>query len=313
MEKCKTFIALDFETIQATAIDGNRYNHLPISVGIVKVIDGKIMQKFQSLIKPPVKEDWQGIKSGLSSNDCKHAPSYDELFPILNKLIGFHQLVAYGHGTENSVLNEMERYYHIEHSCLFKNQFMSLGGEQFIDPLEILKSRGEKKNKLIESCERYNIKLQNAHDSLCDAEATAILLLKLQETDTDNIPIQEKASNPASYIGRPKKDKSFFNKELPINEIINQNTIFFRKKVCCTGFPVDVVDDVNYKMYLLGAIVKSNISQAQTDLLILGPDAARSTSKIAKAKEWKKTIITLKELKSALEKEGELDETIARL
>lgn len=310
-EKVNAFASIDFETIQAVATDGKKYNHLPVSVGIVKVINGTIVQKFHSLIKPPVEGEWVGVKSGITDNDCMHAPSYEVLFPIINELLGCYQLVSYGHGTEKSVLNEMEKFYHLEHRCLFKNQIICSGGEQFIDPLEILKSRGEKNNSLGNACERYGIHLDNAHNSLSDAEATALLLLKLQGVRSE-IKLTSKNSYK-DYIGRPKKDKSFFNKELPIEKVTNPGNPFFRKKICCTGFPIDVADDVNKKMYLLGAIVKGDVSATQTDLLILGPEAGRSTSKIAKAKEWNKTIMSLEELKSILEKEGELDDLISSL
>ena len=343
----KTFVSIDFETIHSVAIDGNEYSHLPVSVGIVKVMDGIVVQKFHSFIKPPVEGEWVGIKSGISSKDCLHAPSYEELFPILDKLIGCYQLVAYGHGTENSVLNGMEDYYHIEHSCLLKNQMMGFSKKQFIDPLEILKARGEKDNSLGKACERYGIKLNNAHDALCDAEATALLLLKLQDISVETRPqsqavnrmtdckkkdkypfdkevphvlleIQETdvelrksykmINNPVDYIGKKKKDNSFFNKELPVEEVINTKTPFFRKRVCCTGFPTDVVDSVNWKMYRLGAIVKGGITETQTDMLILGPESHRSTSKISKAEKWGKEIISFEDFKTMLSECGELDD-----
>lgn len=310
-EKVNAFASIDFETIQAVATDGEIHNHLPVSVGIVKVINGTIVQKFHSLIKPPVEGKFTGKKSGITDKDCQYAPTYEVLFPIINDLLGCHQLVAYGHGTENSVLNEMENFYHVEHRCLFKNQIIRYCEEQFIDPLEILKKRGEKNNSLSNACERYGIHLDKAHDALCDAEATALLLLKLQGISSESKP--QPKNNPSDYIGRPKKDKSFFNQELPIEEVTNPDTPFFRKKVCCTGFPVDVADDVNYKMFLLGANVKGNITPTQTDMLILGPDAARSTSKISKAKEWGKEIISLEELKEILDEHGELDGFIAVL
>lgn len=309
----KTFVSIDFETIHSVALDGNEYSHLPVSVGIVKVVDGVIIQKFHSYIKPPVEGEWVGVKSGISHKDCSHAPSYAELFPILDRLIGCYQLVAYGHGTENAVLNGMEAYYHIEHSCLLKNQIMGSSGKQFIDPLEMLKTRGEKDNSLGNACERYGIKLDNAHDALCDAEATALLLLKLQGTSVEPEPQPSSVNNPSDYIGKKKKDNSFFNKELSVEEVSNVQTPFFRKKVCCTGFPADVVDAVNRKMYLLGAIVKGDITQTQTDMLILGPEAHRSTGKISKAQKWGKRVIPLYEFRVMLSECGELDNLIGGL
>lgn len=180
-----SFVAVDFETIQSTTLNGKKYKHLPISIGLVKVINGKIVQKYYSLIKPPVAGYWKDHKSGLTSDDCANAPSYKDISVFIECLIHFEQLVAFDHGTEKATFAEMEKFYDINHSFLHENEFMPYKESYFIDPLERLELKGGKNNTLSEVCERYGIRLESVHNALANAEATALLMLALNENKTN--------------------------------------------------------------------------------------------------------------------------------
>ena len=74
------FVAIDFET--ATS-DRNS----ACSVGIVVVSDGKIVDEYYSLIKPPGNYyDWRTIRvHGIKPKQTESAPKFAKVYPQLKK------------------------------------------------------------------------------------------------------------------------------------------------------------------------------------------------------------------------------------
>lgn len=178
----KNFVAIDFETIHAIAIDGKEYPYLPISIGMVKVRGGDIMERFYTLINPQTKGEWLGyIKPTIKAIECFNAPNYNEIYPIVEYFVGSFQPVAFSCGICKNVFKNIENIYNIKHSFTHrKNEKQRIHTEEFIDPLIILQAFGEKKNNLVKACERRNIYTYGAHNALSDAESIAKLLIELE-------------------------------------------------------------------------------------------------------------------------------------
>ena len=86
----KDFVAIDFES-------ANNECSSVCSVGIVVVKDGVIMQTFYSLIQPrPNYYDyWCSKIHGLQRKDTQDAPSFVEVWKLVDPLIGGLPLVAH--------------------------------------------------------------------------------------------------------------------------------------------------------------------------------------------------------------------------
>lgn len=90
MEKRLDFVAVDFETLQAAAHDGNLYHKLPIQIGMQRYIDGRPDGlPYRRFIKPPVDTPWQAIsKVGITWEDCEGEDTYDALHSEIVEYIG---------------------------------------------------------------------------------------------------------------------------------------------------------------------------------------------------------------------------------
>lgn len=176
-----SFVSIDFETVNAVAVDGKKYSYLPVSIGMVKVCNGDIVQEFYSLIKPPSVGEWLGmVKPRIEPIDCIYAPDYKEVFPLIIQFVGKYQPVSFSCGIAKNVFMNMEKLYEINHSFTHgKSKKKWLHKEEFIDPLRILRAFGEKGNSLVKACERRDIYTFGSHNALDDANAIAKLLLEL--------------------------------------------------------------------------------------------------------------------------------------
>ncbi|MEY3934358.1 MAG: hypothetical protein RLZZ606_957 [Actinomycetota bacterium] len=77
------FTAIDFETANGASAS-------PCAVGLVKVAEGKIVDTFSTLIKPPYPNDWFAAGNigvhGIHPQDVVDAPTWAE---ALEEMLGF--------------------------------------------------------------------------------------------------------------------------------------------------------------------------------------------------------------------------------
>lgn len=159
-----TFTAIDFElaTSDYTSV---------CSVGIVKVVDGHIVQEFYSLVQPPYnKYMWQTTRvHGLKAKDTKESLTFQELFPTIEPLLFGQRMVAHNEAFDRAVLQKTMEFYGLK--------YPSLKLPEIWECTSILyRSKGFKKTKLSHCCEVMGISL-NHHDALSDARASALLYL----------------------------------------------------------------------------------------------------------------------------------------
>ncbi len=103
-----TFVALDFETAKQA-------RHTACAVGIVKVVKGVIVQKFYSLIKPPLNEyDIHTMAvHGMNPDHTANAPTFTEIYPYIRLMINKNNVVCHNAAFDISVLKSC-----IEHYCI---------------------------------------------------------------------------------------------------------------------------------------------------------------------------------------------------
>ena len=101
------FTAIDFETANGSPAS-------PCAVGLVKVVDGKIVDTFATLIEPPGEHNWfhdGNIKvHGIRPSDVDGAPTVAEVWPIMLDFIGGDILVAHNAPFDMGVLRASAEY-----------------------------------------------------------------------------------------------------------------------------------------------------------------------------------------------------------
>ena len=154
------FVAIDFET-------ANNSRSSACSVGLVVVEDNQIISEAVFLIQPPSKQFLFTHIHGLTWDDVKNEPTFEELWPSLDEIIGgADYLVAHNAPFDKGVLNKCCEEYGIERPNL-----------PFMCTVKLARSQwGINPTKLNNVCEVLNIPL-NHHEALSDARASAKIVM----------------------------------------------------------------------------------------------------------------------------------------
>ncbi len=160
------FVAIDFET--AT---GNRNS--ACAVGIVTVENGKIIDEYYTLIKPPKNEYfWRNIEvHGINPEDTANAPSFIEIYPEIKKRLQGKIVIAHNETFDRTVLQKTMEHYGLNYSELNI-------AERWQCTMRLCQASDKyPSGKLNECCEVDNIEL-NHHEALSDARACAELYMR---------------------------------------------------------------------------------------------------------------------------------------
>lgn len=245
MEKL-TFTAFDFETMTSERTSA-------CAIGIARVVDNVIVEKYYSLIKPipDNSENTNTFVNGISMEMVQDAPTFVELWQKIENYFKGQTIVAHGLAFDLDVLRKQISYYGIEHvPC------------RGIDTYELTG------HNLVDSCQKFNIPFTNHHDALADATACAEMVLvingvKLPET-------HEKPKNPKkAFSGKSVQHDTL--QPLSEDEVENKGTIFFEKRVVLTGDlqHFSSRQQVSEILRKLGADINTAISK-RTEIVVVG-------------------------------------------
>ena len=159
------FTALDFET-------ANSYRKSACSIGLVKVRNGIIVDKYYSLIKPepfwfhPINVSIHGI----TKESCLNAPTFDELWNELEDWIDDEVIVGHNVSFERSVINHLSKEYGVdinvrEYLC---SLYLSRVAFPHLDSHRLPNVYAEINNNVF-----------NHHNALDDAIASAEIVMKI--------------------------------------------------------------------------------------------------------------------------------------
>ncbi|WP_454111965.1 exonuclease domain-containing protein [Microbacterium aurum] len=160
------FVALDFET-------ANRAPSSACAVGGVRVRDGKVVEEFHSLIRPP--EDHDEFEPGnvrvhgIRSSDVTRAPRWPELYPQLRDFIGDDVVVGHNAAFDTSVLLNTCGAYDIDWPVLNVVCTLRLARAALRLP----------SYSLPWVAEHLDVPAFDHHGPLADARASALVLLAL--------------------------------------------------------------------------------------------------------------------------------------
>lgn len=172
------FVSIDYET-------ATPFRHSICQVAIVTVINGKIVNKFQSLVKPENnKYSGRNISiHGINPKQTINAPDYrtvfnDYLLPEFEKVsklndTGEPYIVAHNAGFDRSVFNKALEYYRLNEIGIIEHGLKATWNCTH----QLYKGKGFEKTKLNILCDHFGIPLRH-HDASSDTLACTVLYLK---------------------------------------------------------------------------------------------------------------------------------------
>ncbi len=250
------FTAIDFETMTAERTSA-------CAIGIVRVENCVITQKFYSLIKPipDSRTKNNSFVHGITPEMVQNAPTFEELWPVIRHYFEKQVIVCHNADFDADVLDRVSNFYGIDFPI-----------KEMIDTMQITHAG------LAESCASANIPLPDHHDALCDATACAMIILTCW--GVDNFRNEKKKDNPNGIDHSNKKIDTETLRPLCDEDIENKETPFFHKKVVLTGtltaFPKrEIIADI-LKHY--GADINTSISK-HTNIVVVGAGAGPSKMK----------------------------------
>ena len=193
----KNYVAFDLET---TGLDAE--NDFIIEIGALKVINGKVCERFNEFIKPP----------------CQITPRITEITGITN------EMVANARPTKEVIRDFVSfcgDYVLVGHNIMFDYKFMKQHASRFgytfekqgLDTLQIARKtlKNLESKSLGALCEYYHITNQAAHRAYHDALATAKVYHMLAHDFEDS---DAKLFVPSQLQYRPKKVQPCTKKQI---------------------------------------------------------------------------------------------------
>ena len=165
----KNFVAIDFET-------ADQGRDSACAVGLVSVLNGKIIKREIHLIRPPRSGFIFSYIHGIEWSHVAKKPTFAGLWPKLNKsLAGADYLAAHNASFDSGVLN----------ACC-SAAGVRVPAVPFICTVKLARRAWDiRPTKLPDVCRHLGLKL-NHHDALSDAEACANIVLAAAK---DGIPL----------------------------------------------------------------------------------------------------------------------------
>lgn len=262
MEKLNSFTALDFETLTPERTSA-------CAIGLVKVIDGQIVQKLYSLINPIPDNRTKDNSAihGITREMVAKAPTFEQLWPMIDKFVGSDTIVCHNAEFDKAVWTEQLIHY----ACVenpYKYEFFCTYHLTGL-PLD-------------EACVKHNIDMGSHHDALDDALACAKVLL------AENGFMQTRVFPGGIGLALKQYRAKKYERDTldPIDDALveNKETPFFHARTVVTGvfeaFPNR--NDLGKKLQVLGADINTTISK-KTNVVVIGDGAG--PSKLRKIEE----------------------------
>lgn len=215
-----TFVAVDFETLYSQRVSA-------CSVGLVKYVDGVIVDRYYSLIRPPF--DYEGkcgfpLTSihGISKDDLYDQRTMEQILPELETFIGDLPLVAHNAPVERGCFRETLAFYNLKSNIKYETIIDTLKISKEVEQQLGIYETGEGTHTIDAVCRRFALKDKKHHYALDDAEMAGNLIfafkhaletgkigsieipekiVRTQEEPTIEKSIEEKQSNTSPNEG----------------------------------------------------------------------------------------------------------------
>jgi DNA polymerase-3 subunit epsilon len=266
------FIAIDFET--ATQKDA-------CQLGIVIVEQGEIVDEKCFYIQPPENKYRKAniLVHGIEPKDTENAPTFKELWPQIECYFTRRFIVGHNVRFDLDVLEHELEYYNI-------NPPRFLGYE--------CTCRLHDHMSLENACKFYDIKLEQHHDALADARASAEIFIEYLKGNGkfelgDFVPEKTERIEPQSIEIHEAIKGDLLIKDL---SQADKDSPLYDKKIVITGvFPIERKDLAWLAKNKLGADINSSISK-NTEIVLVGESAG--PVKLKKIEELQKAGYNIK-------------------
>ena len=286
----KSFVGIDFETLYPQRVSA-------CSVGMVKYIDGKIVDRFYTLIRPPF--DYPGKCGsvltwihGLTEEMVKDARTFEEVLPDMERFVDGLPLVAHNACVERACIRDASAFYGVETKLDFENIYDTLPLSRQAEVKLGISEEGPGTHQLDTVCKHFGIAGNNHHNALADAEMSGNLMILFQKIlcEGETVEVTE----------TPAKPNQKYNPEDKIQrtdlECVADNP-FKNQVVVLTGFAKSDSQEYAHKLNEFGAIIKDGVNK-KTNILITGYNAG--PSKMQKAQEVGARIMSEEEFKEII-------------
>ncbi len=183
-----TFNAIDFET-------ANSFQGSICQVGIVHVLDGKIVEQWQSLVNPMDDFHQRNIAiHGIQKTDVKDSPTYPQVYEEMRDRLQGEVLISHSHFDRNAMKRANEHYELHEIDVTWLDSLMIARRTW----PELRKLGGHNLKNL---AEHLNISFQH-HDALEDAKTVAEVIVQACEITGSDIT---EWSRKLPSLTKPKK------------------------------------------------------------------------------------------------------------
>ena len=198
-----SFVSIDFETLYSQRVSA-------CSIGMVKYRDGKKVDQYYSLIRPPF--DYPGKSGqvltwvhGISEDDVRNKKTFAELLPEIENFVGGLPLVAHNASVEKCCIRDVCAYYEIETKLDYNNILDTLPLSREAEAKVGIQVEGQGTHSLDAVCSRFNVPVLNHHNALEDAEMCGNLMVKFREILVEGKPL-EKATPVRDKTNTVKED-----------------------------------------------------------------------------------------------------------
>lgn len=257
------FVAIDLEKLGDSQLS-------VCEVGMVKCINGEIVDEFHSYIRPVdnTSRNMFGMTTlkHITDEMLLSAPTFSEIYDNMKDFSDGAILVCHNKGADLNYLYYNEKKYGL--SGLYT---------EFIDTNDICKLGLKDAYQKI-----FGMKMEKHHSALHDAKHTAEILLALSEQT--NV-LEFIKSNYIPEKEKPKSDntkyKTVSSEDLPNEDILLSNFCFIGKICVVSGGSDKNKEFLKSKLKEVGAKVTSAIS-GKTDVFIKGEDVGPSKKEKAK-------------------------------
>ena len=206
-----SFVSIDFETLYAQRVSA-------CSVGLVKYKDGKPVDHYYSLIRPPF--EYEGKTGfaltrihGFRESDLVNERTMKSILPELEKFIGDLPLVAHNASVEKGCLRDTIAYYGLKTSLDYEHIFDTLYLSKDVEKQLDIYEDGEGTHTLDAVCRRFGVCEGKHHNALDDAEMCGNLILAFRAALENGkvVPLEIKPLPETEPQEEPKEDSGLFS------------------------------------------------------------------------------------------------------
>lgn len=207
-----SFVSIDFETLYAQRVSA-------CSVGLVKYKDGKQVDRYYSLIRPPF--EYEGKTGfaltrihGFREEDLVSERTMKSILPEIEKFVGDLPLVAHNASVEKGCLRDTIAFYGLKTSLKYENIYDTLYLSKDVEKQLDIYEEGEGTHTLDAVCRRFGVCEQHHHNALDDAEMCGNLILAFKAALENGkvVPVEiEKVQEPLEQEDQPQEETGLFS------------------------------------------------------------------------------------------------------